>query len=162
MTSAFSKMSPKKCLEILFCVLWAYLNRRLKRDFLIEICPWSIHFFHIHLLIQTEILKKNAKPLVNFSQIWNKVCLGKLNSSEFKIMKRRALLQRLSLTITCNQRIWSFVHPFRMRSDWTVTDSEYLDESLPCHWSCADCYKQCNNHFGVNVSTLSSLLLFKC
>ena len=28
-----------------------------------------------------------------------------------------------------------YVH-FRMPSDCTVEDSEYLDESLPCHWSC--------------------------
>ncbi|XP_078316874.1 uncharacterized protein LOC144620374 [Crassostrea virginica] len=26
----------------------------------------------------------------------------------------------------------------------------------------ADCYKLCNNYFGVNISTPSSLLLFKC
>ena len=96
-------------------------------------------FLHFHLLMKNEIhvyKRKMQNHLISFSQIWHKVFLNELNSSLCKIMKSHALLQRLSLIKTCKERIWSFVHPFRMPSDWTIADSEYLDESLPCHWSC--------------------------
>ena len=93
MTSAFSKISKEKCLEIWLCFLWAHLNRRLKRDFVR--CLYT--FFIFIFLFKTRYWGKMQNHMVNFSQVWHKVCLGELNSSLCKIRKSHALLQRLSL-----------------------------------------------------------------
>ena len=158
MTSAFSKISKEKCLEIWLCFLWAHLNRRLNRDFVR--CLYT--FFIFIFLFKTRYWGKMQNHMVNFSQVWHKVCLGELNSSLCKMMKSHALLQRLSLIKTCKERIWSFcilsgcqmIEPSQTVS--TLTNLSLVIGPV------ADCYKQCNNHFGVNVSTPSSLLLFKC
>ena len=121
-------------------------------------------FLHFHLLIKNELLEKNANPLGQFSQIWQKVSLNELDSSLCKIMKSHALLQRISLIIRLDwlERIWSFLHPSGCQMIVPKQTVSTLTNLSLVIGPVADCYKQCKNHFGVNVSTPSSLLLFKC
>ena len=100
-----------------------------------------------------DMRKKN---MANFSQIWNRASLGELNSSLCKIMKSHVLFQRISLIITC---IGEEYYLLCILSGCQIivrlqTVSNLTDLSLVIG-PVADCYKQCNNHFGVNVSTTS-------